>query len=997
MRRGWSGGLFLGFLFFISGFTGLVYEVIWAKYLALLLGSTAYAQVGVLAVFMGGLALGSAICGRWADGSAHPLLLYGCLEIGVGVSAALFALRFGNLSAAYWSALAAAGNTGAGAVGIKTLLCIVSMIAPTMCMGGTLPVLSRALGLQRQGFGRGVAYLYAVNSFGAASGAVLTGFVLLPRWGVDAPFVAAAAVNLLVGVAAILLDRRSATIAVPTSAPGPGEAGARLAIELDEVHGYRVLVTLCAAVSGAVAMIYEVAWIRLCSLVLGSSTYSFSIMLTAFIVGIAAGSLVYSLTDPARGRPLRFFAYSSLVSVALLLACLPFYDRLPFLAARLTWELRQVEPSFAIYEAANLTFCVVVMLPLTFMSGLNFPALAHASASAYAGVGRPIGYVLLANTAGTIIGTVASGLYLLPAYGLQNTFLLGCATTLLLVLIVLLCKRSVPRPYLVGIALAGGMAMIAYRHFLPPWDLRLLTLGEFRQHQGLAPRPFAAYRADVVQELVYYRDGASATVSVERWPDELVLRVNGKADASANGDRETQLLLGHLPAILHPGARRALIIGYGSGMTAGALLHHPLESVDVVEISPEVIEADAAFRPLNGNPLSDRRTQLFVEDARTFLYRSPRRYDLIISEPSNPWIAGVANLFTAEFFEQAKSRLADDGVLVQWFHTYETSNAIVALILRTITASFAEVRVFQPSVFDVMVIASPTALHPDRAAMQAAFAHASDLQGIGISRLSTLLGLEVLSPQVVGSILPPGSLNRDRLPLLEYAAPRAFFDGRNATLIGNVETIAAADFLQSADSLSIDELRDLVEYERQFDMLSFGSSLRFLSEWLTRDPSAAPLLKALAKWSSSRPAAHVLPALLQNVSRVEAAQRPQYLHALLLVLRSVTPRASVEQISSVVPLVDEVVRSSGDFGPLQQLGGVYFMAGAYSDALATFDTLASMPALPAERRATLQCSRAQALEALKRKDEAVTAFRACAETTDPTLRTQAEAALKHLQ
>ena len=977
----------IGILFFLSGFTGLVYEIVWVKYLALLLGTTAYAQVGVLAVFMGGLALGSTFFGRRADRNVHPLRLYGWLEIGVGLSAALFALGFDALARIYWSALAAVGNDGSVAIALRALLCLKSMLVPTICMGGTLPVLSRALGLQRASVGRGVAYLYAVNSCGAALGSVLAGFVLLPGWGLEVPLFGAALINIVIGLVTLYLDR---PLELDESAMGtPGSVAATASQEPNVVVGYSWLVPTCAAISGAVAMIYEVAWIRLCSLVLGSSTYSFCIMLTAFIIGIAAGGLVYTLLRPADERPLRFFALTSLASVAVLLVCLPFYDRLPFVAARLTWFLRQRDVSFALYQASMLCLCVAVMLPLTFISGLNFPALAHAAAASRTGVGRPVGYVLFANTSGTIAGALAGGLYLLPEIGLRATFEIGCALSAVAAMTVFACDASVPRPLVAALLLIGAVLGVGYGRLASPWDLRLLTLGEFRQHEGVETRSFSDYSAEQQQELLYYRDGASATVSVERRPDDLVLRINGKADASAHGDRDTQLLLGHLPAVLHPKARRGLVIGYGSGMTTGALLHHPMDSVDVVEISPEVVESDDLFQSFNGNPLGDPRTHLFIEDARTFLYRTPHKYDVIVSEPSNPWIAGIANLFTSDFFEQIKTRLADDGVLVQWFHTYESSDSVVSLILRTVAASFPEVRVFQPNVWDVIVVASPSALHTETEAMKKAFAEANDLSEVGIARLPTLLATEILSPSLTRALVKGGPLNRDRLPLLEYAAPRAFFAGRTTTLLANFPTLDAGDYLLNPVQLHIDDLRAWFDYANRNEMLGFTSSLRFLAEWLRRDPRAPDVHNAISRWSNERPlSALLMPALMQNPPG-DPQSRSEYLEGLLQVLGGLIPRPTVEQVARVEPLA-RAAANAGDGSPLQRIGELYVAAAGYAEAITVFDALDRNGSVVDEAKAGLLCWRGEALRGLGRKAEALTALRACAAAGYPRLRAQAE-------
>jgi spermidine synthase len=974
----------LGGLFFISGFTGLLYEVIWAKYLSLLLGSTAYAQVGVLAVFMGGLAAGSVVWGRLVDRSRRPLALYGALEVGIGVCAGAFALGFESLRGAYWSALALAGNAGIVAAALKAGLCIVAMLAPTFCMGGTLPVLARALGLQRGALGRGVAYLYAVNSLGAALGAVTTGFYLVARWGFDAPFLAAAAVNVVVGVIAIALALGGSHSASAVQ-PEPRDAGGGVlaaAWEVSDVRAYGTLVLVAAAVSGMVAMVYEVAWIRLCSLVLGSSTYSFSVMLTAFITGIAAGSLVYTLTGPARRRPLRFFAYTSLAAALVLLLCLTAYERLPYYLGRLTAFLAQRDASFALYQAATLLFCLAVMLPLTFVSGLNFPALTQAAGQVRAGVGRPVSAVLFANTAGTIIGAVGGGLYVLPAAGLRGTFLLGIAATVSVATAVLVCDRALPRRGVRPLAFGLLAGVAAYAAWAPSWDLRLLVAGEFRNHAGIGADSFAAYRADLPQHILFYRDDASATVSVERGPQgDVVLRVNGKADASAQGDSDTELLSGHLPAVLHPQARHALVIGYGSGITVGALLRHPIESVDVIEISPAVIAADEQFRAYNHDALRDGRTHLFLEDARTFLYRAPRRYDLIVSEPSNPWIAGIGNLFTAEFFAQARSRLTPNGLLVQWFHSYETSDALVALVLRTVSAGFAEVRVFQPNRWDLLIVASPTRRAVSRAAMQEAFGYAGDVQSLGITRLSTLLALEVLPDALVRQVAGKGALNRDRMPLLEYVAPRAFFAGANAELLADVRNLEADGYLQSVADLSLDDYREMAAFIQRADLLHYNQVLRLLAAWLARAPNDRAALQFLSRWMTARPNSPLLmPALVHAAADVDPARQRDYAAALLRIVWSTRINPDARDVAAIVPAVQAAAQRSADgVSLLKEIGDLYLAARAYGPAVESFD-IALMHAPDADHggvRAALHCGRGVGLEKLGKLAAARQAFQLC--------------------
>lgn len=755
---------------------------------------------------------------------------------------------------------------------------------------------------------------------------------------------------------------------------------------------YALLVPAAAALSGAVAMIYEVAWIRLCSLILGSSTYSFSIMLSAFILGIAAGGLVYSIFEPARGRPLRFFAFTSLLCALVVLGTLPFYDRLPWAFGRIVWWLRQQNASFAWFQVATLVFCIGVMLPLTFISGLNFPALAHASAQHRAGVGRPVAWVLVANTAGTILGTVLGGLFLMPRLGLQNLFLLCCGLTLATVVIVLACDRSA-RHFAAVMSGAIVVGFPAYLWMVPDWDLRLLTLGEFRRREGLSDQSFAGYARSVHHKLLYYRDGASATVSVDEWPEDIVLRVNGKADASANGDRETQLLSAHIPAVLSPKTEHALIIGYGSGMTAGALLRHPLKSLDLVEISPEVMEADQFFRNVNYAPLDDPRLRLHIEDARTFLYRNRERYDLIISEPSNPWIAGVANLFTAELFAQVKEHLSDDGLFVQWFHTYETSDPVVRLILRSVSHVFPEVRTFQPNRWDVIIIAAPRPIRLQPAAAAAVFERAGDLSSVEVRRLSTLLALEILPDAQTRAVAGEGPLNRDRLPLLEHAAPRAFHDGRNARLLARAPISGDDTYLQPAVALDVAALRDLATYLQRYELLSYNHTVRFLGRWFELAPNDPPLHSAIGAWLLEQPRSKLLVERLSAVVEQHPG-RAEYGLALVRALSNSPSGLSLDQVRMVDRAVRDGAKSAGNLVLLRQLASWYVFAQSPGDALAIGDALVADP--DAQQQARGHCLRGEVLEALQRRDEAHAAYTECMAAIEPALQQAARAGLGRL-
>lgn len=983
-------------LFFLSGFTGLVYEVIWSRYLALLLGSTAHAQVGVLAVFMAGLALGSAWWGAKADRTPRPLRLYGLLEIAVALGTAVFALGFPLWSQAYWSLLALAPPPHPFAKVVQAGLCILSMALPTICMGGTLPVLARALGLSRAGFGRGVAWLYAINSLGAASGAAAAGFVLVPRWGLDTPFLAASALNLVVGVAAVLLDKPMPREQSDTSQPE--KPASDLAAEAAWIRGYRWLIPLAAGVSGAVAMAYEVVWIRLCGLVLGSSAYAFSIMLTAFILGIACGGLVYTLWAPARQRPLQFYLAASVASVAVLLACLPFYERLPYFAARLLWVARQGEWSFADYQLANLGFWIAVMFPLTFVSGLTFPALAHAAAQVMSGQGRPVGTVLAANTLGTIVGTVLAGLFLLPWLSLRGTFLLAAATTLTVAGALVLADRRRPVQTNLALVLPTLALFVVYLLLAPRWDLRLLVAGEFRRHEGIGPDlSFADYKQEFAQELLYYRDGATGTVSVERTEEDVILRVNGKSDASALGDRETQLLMGHLGPVILGHAERALVIGYGSGMTLGAIARHPLATIDVVEISPEVIEAAEFFLPWVHDTREDPRVRLYLEDARTFLFRTPYQYDLIVSEPSNPWVAGVANLFTREFFVQARQKLTPRGMLLQWFHTYETSDEVVRLIVRTAVEQFPDVRLFQSNHADFFLVASmqPRALEAETA--RTAFARATDLASVGLTQWETLFALELTDRRELRTLAGSGPVHTDRRPLLEFLAAEAFYAGSQAWLIRDAQFRTAERKLLPARYIPVSALREWGTYQQRYQMLPQRSNLYLLASWLAQDPLDPLLHQIGAEFLRVHPRDLVVMQELRAQAAQDGPLRGARLRGVFAMLRLGPQPVNERFLSMLRPLVLDSDSSTRDIDLELELAELYTAAQAFNEALEILDLSEGLQVMAtAEELSRRGCIRAAALEGLERFAEALVALERC-KPADPAQRQRVEAQRRQLQ
>ncbi|MFH2203160.1 MAG: hypothetical protein ABIJ96_08615 [Elusimicrobiota bacterium] len=808
-------------LFFLSGATGLLYEVLWAKHLALVLGSTAIAQTFILTMFLAGLAIGNAVFGRLADRSDNPLALYARLEFAVAACAALSPLAFRAVALLPWNFAAVGGA--------------VCVLAPSILLGGTLPALSRWIAPTLAQMRRGVSWLYFLNSAGAAFGALTAGFVLIPQLGIDIPVVIAAAINAAIGGAAL---------AVSKTRPAPVDAAAE-----EQRPGSCPPWAIYAAVflSGFVALSYEIGWIRLLALSLGSSTYTFSLMLGAFISGIALGSLAVTRPGLSVWDPAVLFAWAELGVVASLLAAWPFYERLPYYAMFLAGSLPRTPAAFYLVSILQWLFCFALMLLPTAFLGAALPLASRAAGRSDAGVGAVVGRIFAFNTAGNVAGAAASGLLLLPLLGIKGLFTAGMAVNLAVGLIVLWLAGGAGRlaHRLAASLVAAGLGLHLF--FSPPLDNRLLSSGSFRRDKP-PPVGFRTFKnLTGRRKLLFHRDGREATVTVEQNRDAtLYLKLNGKVDASTGEDMRTQALLAHLPLTLKPGAQEALIVGLGSGVTAGAALQHPLKRLDVVEISRAVADAEKLFRAHNDSPLEDRRTRLHLEDAKTFLNRTPVRYDIVISEPSNPWLAGVGNLFSLDFYVRVRSRMKPGGIMVQWFHLYEMSDPVLRLVLRTFAAAFPQVTLWSTSSNDILLLGSDTPLPEEFGKMRAAMevpAAAAGMRRIRIDSLAGLLSLQTASDAAVRQAAGAGPLNKDHFPILEYQAPIAFFLNKTSALLSEIDErrhpergkkLLLPRFLGWRNApLSRAELRGMIHYHELYGGF-LHQALR--AEWRRRYP-----------------------------------------------------------------------------------------------------------------------------------------------------------------
>ncbi|HEV8269261.1 MAG TPA: fused MFS/spermidine synthase, partial [Thermoanaerobaculia bacterium] len=677
--------LLLGLCFFASGAAGLVYEVLWSRHLQRFFGSSTEAVSVVLAVFMLGLGLGGHFLGRRIDRSPSPMRLYALLEIGIGLYAFATPLVLAAAQGA-WAAAAGRVELGAAAsVALKVVLAMGVLAVPAFLMGGTFPALVRAVSDDRAGAQRLIGLFYALNTAGAVLGTLATGFVFLELLGEKRSLLLCGVVNAGIGVLLLARDRRRGHPAPEADEPSP-EAGVLSSLASSRTGRYVLLGLL---VSGLTTMLYEIVFVRILGLVFGVSTYAFSIVLAVFLLGLAGGALLCSGLTRFRAPRVLDFAVSQLVVSLFATVALFFIPSVPLAVA----ILRQI-PELGFWQilGGKAVLAALFVFPLALAAGVSVPLLMSALAEDVRDLGRQIGDAYLVNTVGTVTGSLAAGFLLVPLLGTERTLRVGAfvpAATALAGYLLLGSGRRLGAFVAVILAVVGLAA--------PRWSPRLFLSSDAAGAQAAFATRLELESAVTLSplELVFLKEGRNAAVAVTRTPGARSLLVNGHADASDGPDMSTQLLLGVIPALAHPHPRNVFVVGFGSGVTADAAARCPdVEHVDVAELERAVVTSAPWFRHVNHDVASSPKVRFLYDDARSVLVATPRRYDLILSEPSNPWRAGIANLFTADFFAAAKRTLNKGGVFAQWLQLYQLDFASVEMILRTFSRSFRHTQVW---------------------------------------------------------------------------------------------------------------------------------------------------------------------------------------------------------------------------------------------------------------------------------------------------------------
>lgn len=769
-------------IFAFSGFSGLIYESIWTHYLKLFLGHAAYAQTLVLMIFMGGLAIGSWLAARYSKSWRNLLFAYALIEGLIGLSALGFHEIFTKATALTYAHILPTLSSVPAANVFKWSLAIALTLPQSILLGMTFPLMSGGL-LRRfpQASGSTIAMLYFTNIIGAVAGVLTSGFILIGMVGLPGTMLLAGLLNLILASLVWLLSRDTGD-APPSLSP-------EVPLFQQNLHISPTLLLIVALITGASSFMYEIGWIRMLSLVLGSSTHSFEIMLSAFILGLALGGLWIKQRIDSINNQLRFLGIIQVSMGLLALSTLPLYGNTFTFMSFVMNAVGRTEGGYLLFNLASYSVSLFIMLPATFCAGMTLPLLTALLLHSRQGE-RAIGNVYAANTIGAILGIFLSVHVLISSLGLKGVISFGAVLDITLGWLLLWKARQTPMnksfiaPFAIGAAAIVGV--LGWVH-LDPYQM---SSGVFR---------YGREKINQVEKILFHQDGKTATVSLYRAPDgRTTIYTNGKPDAAIqmetgkklSPDEVTMTSLAALALSFNLEAKTIANIGMGSGMTSHILLASPyLQRLDTIEIEPAMVTAAKGFRPRTEAVFSDPRSHIHFEDAKSFFSVRKQQYDIIVSEPSNRWVSGVSGLFSQEFYQLLTHYLQTDGLLVQWLHGYEFTMDLFSSIVNAIAPHFEDYAIFATNAADIVLVAKKQGtLGPLDPRI---FTHTSLAEEIARTEIKGIHDLEIrrignkrtLTPLFQSYQVPA---NSDYFPYVDLYAAKARFLRHNAALLSSL-------------------------------------------------------------------------------------------------------------------------------------------------------------------------------------------------------------------
>ena len=745
----------------------------------------------VLAIFMGGSAFGNYISGRYLSSKGKAIKAFAIIEFSIGLYAVITP-SFADLLRYVFVTVGSSYQLGSVNIQIlKFASAFILICFPSILIGMTFPVVTGFMTKSLKTIKSSVSKLYAINSIGAVAGVIISAFLLLPFQGTSKTIYLTGTINLVIAFCSFILVK----ILRVSDSININEAKSAEVIPSGRFYYISFIVLIISAVSGFTALAYEVLWFRFFLIILGSSAYTFAIILAAFITGIALGSLfVVFFKTENKVNNIRVLSIFMLLIGCYFLLTLLFYDQIPYYFFKLRIKIESIKNLFYLFQFFQYTFCFLIMIFPTLMFGLMIPLISCTINNRKNSAGNIVGTLFAFNTVGCVFGSLTAGFILLPYLGIQKSFYAIVLLNILTGLALYLYSYKKNTKIIVHIFfLFLCFAVFVLSLSQHSWHPMALSKGFFRLSSDRYNSFDDFMKIQKMKKMLYVKDGSQVTVIVGQQTanDNLFLKINGKTDASTGSDISTQLLLAHIPLLFHKKPQNILNIGIGSGMTSGAVLRYPIKRLDVVEISPEVYEASKIFYKQNNSYFTNPKTNVYIEDAKTFLQLTPRKYDIIISEPSNPWISGVGRLFTKEFFSDIKKKLNPKGILMQWFHRYEMSDKSSLVMLRTLRSEFKYIYMWLIR-SDVLMLASNSPIIPDFDSIIKKIKQkniSNELKQSNIYELKDLMELHKMFPDDVNKLLKEnkGQINSDDMPYFEYEAPKDLFNKTHSTVFDLVK------------------------------------------------------------------------------------------------------------------------------------------------------------------------------------------------------------------
>jgi len=826
---------FMSGVFFFSGFSSLIYEVVWMRRLSLFFGSDIYSAALTLSAFMGGLTIGSLVAAHCVDRLKKPLMWYGLLEISIGVYALFFPFFLNMFSSQYRHIYQSFFEVAPWRYnGFRILVAAVTLLIPTTMMGATLPLVVRRFGEEGK-IGKHSGFFYSVNTLGALVGVLGVGFVLLPTIGITRSTWTGCTINVLIGFSAIVLatltnDRSDSTsrgvfrLSADPVAMDPGHNGKLLRDGL-----------IAIALSGMAALALEVVWMRILTQSFSGAVYSFSVMLSCFLFGIFWGSKKISRTIDQRSDPVRLFGSLELmiaVSVGLL-GILTYF--VPRLFSGLLWRLAAFSGGrfgFACTLAEFLVSMVLIAVPTTLL-GATFPVAVKICTPNVNAIGRGTARVYAANTAGAVAGALLSGLVLIPIYGTRMTLVI--TATVFAATGVFLIHQSGGRGWRslkereVALLLASFISFVVTVSLLPKQIV--LNFNNARNQEGIRS--------------IYHGEGIAHTVDIFGTGQNLtVMAVNGTTEADTGyTQRRGFVLKADLPLLLHPKPRDIAVIGLGLGITLSTTARYPdLRKIQVIELSPDMVKAQEHLEYVTGGVLHNPKIRVRIDDGRNFLAMSDQQFDMITADPIHPRVSGVGYLYTREYYQALKRRLRPDGIVCQWMPTYAISKKSFDVAFRTFVSVFPNASFWYVRLHGLFVATqgSFTIDFQDLGKRLEDPNVKADLASINIHGPGEFLSYMLLGPDEIRAYLaanPTSDLNTDDNAYLEYHTPFEFLESNKK----DVDQIERGLLPYSGLDLKI--IRNLSDNDRK----------QLTQLWLGRKNEVIPELGLSLRPNTSRP------------------------------------------------------------------------------------------------------------------------------------------------